>query len=319
MKKKRRQAGNRLRFVERINNRKSVNTARVEKSRRKEGGITVKKVGLWLSGALLAIMLSATPAWAEAVTYTVLEGDSLWDISRQYHVDIDTIKRLNGMTGERLQVGQVLTIIPDEPAPDPEPAEAETQVIPAVVYIVQPGDTLAQIAQAHDISVFNLKALNGLSGEFLEAGQSLIVEAEKTVNADGVVIASRGEERSPQAEDLLTYAARFIGTPYAYGGSGPGGFDCSGFTSYIFKQYGYSLNRTADGQYYDGTPVSAAELQPGDLVFFRCRSSIIDHVGIYVGDWTFIHSSSPRSGGVIYTSMDESYYSRSYAGAVRVL
>ncbi|MDO4539640.1 MAG: LysM peptidoglycan-binding domain-containing protein [Syntrophomonadaceae bacterium] len=281
----------------------------------------MKTIALGLSGAILALILLASPAQAAGVTYTVAAGDTLWNISRQYHVAVDTIKNLNGLNDDSLQIGQVLVIIPEETvAPEPVIAQQELQVIPPVYYTVQLGDSLYSIADAHNITARKLRALNGLSGDFLEAGQQLMVEAEKTVDlSDGTVVSSRGEARSPQAHDLLTFADGFIGTPYAYGGSGPGGFDCSGFTTYVFKQFGYSLSRSADGQYDNGTPVSSEELQPGDLVFFRCRSNIIDHVGIYVGDWQFIHSSSPRSGGVIYTSMDESYYDRSYAGAVRII
>ncbi|NLB88524.1 MAG: C40 family peptidase, partial [Syntrophomonadaceae bacterium] len=79
-----------------------------------------------------------------------------------------------------------------------------------------------------------------------------------------------------------------------------------------------NLNRTAADQYKHGVAVSKDELQIGDLVFFA-SGKYIDHVGIYSGNGMFIHSSSPRSGGVIYSSLTEGYYARTYVGAKRIL
>ena len=70
---------------------------------------------------------------------------------------------------------------------------------------------------------------------------------------------------------ILDYANSFIGTRYRSGSSSPKGFDCSGFTSYVFKNFGYQLTRSSSSQVSDGTPVAKNELQPGDLVFFNGR------------------------------------------------
>jgi cell wall-associated NlpC family hydrolase len=128
---------------------------------------------------------------------------------------------------------------------------------------------------------------------------------------------------SSKASQLVTLAKTYLGTRYRYGGASPSGFDCSGFTYYLFKtSAGVTLPRTATGQYNAGyTKVSKANLQVGDLVFFSRTSggSSIGHVGIYIGDGKFIHSSSPSSGGVIISALSEAYYSARYYGAVRVL
>ena len=110
---------------------------------------------------------------------------------------------------------------------------------------------------------------------------------------------------------------QFIGTPYASGGSSPAGFDCSGFTSYVYSNYGVSLPRTAAGQAGVGVEVSRSDLVPGDLVFFNTFGGI-SHVGIYVGDNSFIHSTVPGDT-VKISSMSSSYYSSRYVCARRVM
>lgn len=101
------------------------------------------------------------------------------------------------------------------------------------------------------------------------------------------------------------------------GGSSPSGFDCSGFVSYVFKNFGYTVNRTAASMYTNGVAVDKSELQIGDAVFFASSSESIGHVGIYIGDGEFIHSSS-GCGYVTISGLDESYYFRMYVGARRI-
>lgn len=127
---------------------------------------------------------------------------------------------------------------------------------------------------------------------------------------------SRSE--NPDARQVLATAISQLGKAYVYGGNGPNGFDCSGFTTYVFKQYNISLPRTADGQMRVGTSVSKDQLIAGDLVFFGYYNSRdVRHVGIYMGDGTFIHSSSNK--GVIITSLSSNYYVTNYKGATRVI
>lgn len=118
---------------------------------------------------------------------------------------------------------------------------------------------------------------------------------------------------------VVAYAQQYLGTPYAYGGTGPGGFDCSGFTRYVYAHFGITLAHGATPQMSSGYSVSRNNLQPGDLVFFfgtYNTSSAASHVGIYVGNGQFIHASS--SQGVIISSLSETYYANRYLGACRV-
>ena len=118
-------------------------------------------------------------------------------------------------------------------------------------------------------------------------------------------------------EQIVAFAEQFLGTPYVWAGSSPSGFDCSGFVSYVFKNFGYTVNRTAASMYTNGVAVDKSELQIGDAVFFASSSESIGHVGIYIGDGQFIHASS-GAGYVTINSLSESYYARMYVGARRI-
>lgn len=126
---------------------------------------------------------------------------------------------------------------------------------------------------------------------------------------------------SSKADSLIAYAKQFIGTPYAYGQANlRTGVDCSGFVYSVFKDNGITLNRSSRDQVSNGPKVEKAQLVSGDLVFFsNDGSSGISHVGIYIGDGKFIHSSSGKSWGVVISSLSEAYYIRNYITAARVL
>ncbi len=117
--------------------------------------------------------------------------------------------------------------------------------------------------------------------------------------------------------ELIAFAKTLIGVPYAYGGTSPSsGFDCSGYTSYVFKQFGIHLPRTAGEQMQLGEKVTYDELKPGDLLFFGGKD-YIDHVGIYIGDSQYIHA--PRPGyNVRIEDTTTSYFQSKYVGARRV-
>ena len=121
---------------------------------------------------------------------------------------------------------------------------------------------------------------------------------------------------SPAATHILDIANQYIGVPYIFGGSTPSGFDCSGFTRYVYSAAGIDLPRSADEQYGVGYSVSMANLQPGDLVFFSTYDSGISHVGIYIGNHQFINAASD---GVSISDMDSSYWAARYIGAKRVM
>lgn len=116
---------------------------------------------------------------------------------------------------------------------------------------------------------------------------------------------------------IVNYAAQFLGTPYVYGGTSPSGFDCSGFVYYVYKSFGYTLNRTAEGQNSNGIWVARNNLKAGDLILFN-TSGGISHVGIYVGNDKFIHAVKPGTP-VQYDSLSSTYYSTRYVSARRII
>ena len=132
-------------------------------------------------------------------------------------------------------------------------------------------------------------------------------------------------ESSSSNSDIAATAKQYLGTGYVYGGASPRGFDCSGFTMYVYSQHGYSLPHPATSQWQSGLGArvySISELQPGDLVFFndpsRNAGKACSHAGIYTGDGQFIHSSSSRSGGVIVSSLTSGYYNTYFVGGIHV-
>ena len=140
---------------------------------------------------------------------------------------------------------------------------------------------------------------------------------EVVANSVSSTAASSGTAASGSVRSqVVDYASTFLGVPYVYGGGSPKGFDCSGFTSYVYKHFNVSLPHSSASQYTSVSKVSRDNLQPGDLVFFASSAggSRINHVGIYVGNGNFIHA--PRPGKVVcYDSLYSSYYSSHYVGA----
>jgi len=116
------------------------------------------------------------------------------------------------------------------------------------------------------------------------------------------------------AMSLTRSAMRFIGTPYVFGGTSPSGFDCSGYTQHVFAMLGISIPRLADAQFYAGHPTSGG-MATGDLVFFQTYEPGPSHVGIYLGNGRFVHSSSH---GVMVSRLGDNYWRSRYLGAKRL-
>lgn len=140
---------------------------------------------------------------------------------------------------------------------------------------------------------------------------------EGYVRSDLLVLTSNAT--SGKGSSIVETALSHLGTRYVYGGASAGGFDCSGFTMYVFAQVGIKLPHGATSQLSYGTEVSRSDLQPGDLVFFQDYGYTASHVGIYIGGDQFIHASSSYYNGhcVVITSLSETYYNNHYLTARR--
>lgn len=124
-------------------------------------------------------------------------------------------------------------------------------------------------------------------------------------------------QAAEQASPLTDVVNDLYGVPYKSSGTSKKGFDCSGFTRYVFDALGVDLPHNSAAQYQLGTPVAKGDLQPGDLVFFETNGRSISHVGIYIGNGTFVHSETGR--GVVNTKLSDPYYwSKRYVGAKRL-
>lgn len=129
---------------------------------------------------------------------------------------------------------------------------------------------------------------------------------------------------STSVSGVVSVAKQYLGTRYAYGGASPSGFDCSGFTMYVFKQMGISLPHSATSQWQSGAGqkiTSTSALKAGDLVFFcdpsRSLGKACSHAGIYIGGGRFIHASSANSG-VIISGLTSGYYNSYFVGGMRI-
>lgn len=133
------------------------------------------------------------------------------------------------------------------------------------------------------------------------------------------------QESIEMISDLLSEARTHTGKKYRYGAKGPNNFDCSGFTGYVYRQFGYNLNASSRGQYSDGIMVEKDNLRPGDLVFFTSPRSKggVGHVGIVVNadnenhTFSFIHAAI--GGGIEIQKSTAPYYQKRYVGARRII
>ncbi len=182
-------------------------------------------------------------------------------------------------------------------------------------YTVKAGDTLYRIAQANGTTTTYLIQLNHLMTDQLRQGQILqLPELPKSVSP----APTRSPVATPSKGTLVVRAAfRQLGRDYVWGASGPYSFDCSGFTRYVYKQFGVDLPHSSTMQFRLGVPVARTALREGDLVFFGVRGQI-SHVGLYAGDGVIVHASTPRTG-VIRSRLSEAYYAARYIGARRIL
>lgn len=125
-------------------------------------------------------------------------------------------------------------------------------------------------------------------------------------------------------DSLLNFSKQYLGLPYRRGGKGPGGFDCSGFVSYVFKNFGYNVGSSSADIANKWKKIQFSEALPGDIIYFKganAKSKRVGHSGIILsnenGVVTFIHSST--SIGISITTTHEAYYKKRVLGAVRVL
>lgn len=211
----------------------------------------------------------------------------------------------------------------------------------ATSHTVKHGETLMDIAAMYDTTPLELSVANNIDfSSELKPGQKLLIvklsdeeilngiasdksskkkpakskTAKKTSSKTAKKTANKDSGKGNKS--IVSFAMGLKNSPYVSGGTSRGGFDCSGFTYYVYKHFGKTIPRTSAGQFRGGKAVSKNNLQKGDIVCFHTHRSGCSHVGIYIGNGKFIHASTPKTG-VIVSELNGVYYGPRYLGARR--
>lgn len=283
----------------------------------------------------------------DGLLHTVAPGDTLRDIAARYNADMSKIVEVNNMSDASLIKPGDWLVIPDGQRPVVQAPQEQVQAYTVVNYEVRPGDTVRNIAEHFGVSTGTIVVANGLSDpSLIKPGQQLQIPGgdpnasmawetaqEATSVAPKVQEAQQPAPKqaaapsqppapAPQAAassdlgmQIANVALRYSGYGYVFGGTTPAGFDCSGFTSYVYSRFGIYIGRDTWAQWRSGRAVSQSNLLPGDLVFFNTYASV-SHVGIYIGGGMMINAQS-ESVGVAVTSIYSSYWGPRYVGARR--
>ena len=227
-----------------------------------------------------SILIFPTPGKAD-FSHTVKPGESLFRIAKRFQVAVSQLQGANGLRDEKIHPGQRLVI----PAALPR-----AEINPTVREASQPG---SWETGAEDLSKPAEMARESMPGQgFLP------------------------DEKDRQL--LVRVAGGFLGLKYSRGGSTPNGVDCSAFVQKVFRIFGIDLPRTAREQFQVGYKVAREALQIGDLVFFkRSKTPRPTHVGIYIGDGRFIHTSL-RKRRVHIDHLDSRYFAARFIGGKRI-
>lgn len=289
---------------------------------------------------------------AQPLKYKVKKGESFYDIAKKYNVPLEKLQASNlKYFQKQLKSGDEIEIpieSKDKVSTDNDKVNKNSpKVLNTKSVRVEFGDSFSSFAKRHNLSMEELKKLNEekFKGKLKYGDELLIPSSDKTS-------LTSSKAKSPQKEDnenknsdkrektnqkpskdkieskkvsaktssIIPTAKRKLGTRYVYGAMGPYKFDCSGFTSYVFKAKGVCLPRKASAQYQRGERVSRNNLKEGDLVFFDTdnRRNCISHVGIYAGNNKFVHASS-GARKVVVSNLDKDFYSKRYRGARRYI
>lgn len=267
---------------------------------------------------------SGTPSTTGS-TYTVKSGDYLYKIASAHKISVAQLKQWNGLSSDLIRPGQVLKVKAGGGSSAPAPTSSSSSgsgtnnnsgsTGNAKTYKVVRGDTLGKIAAKYGTTVSKLKQANGLSSDLIYVGQTLRLSGSAPASSTNKqTAASVSNPVQKKVGNVVQTAKQYIGTKYAWGGTTPAGFDCSGFIYYAFKQAGHNISRLGTDGYYNRSFYTKSP-QAGDLVFFKnTYRSGISHMGIYLGGNQFIHAGN---NGVEVTSLSNSYWKSKFDGFKR--
>jgi cell wall-associated NlpC family hydrolase len=245
--------------------------------------------------------------------YISTGNDSFWSISQKAGVSFSDLKALNTLVDPSNIWRGLLISLPNghKPLSGVIPASAVSRT----TYTVQSNDTFWTISQKFGISLAYLIAANPQVKDISTIYPGLVL----TIPTAPMTITPSTDWQT-KADYLISLARDQFDVPYVWGGTKPFvALDCSGFTQYVFSKIGVHLPRTSNWQFQYGTPIPLGQLRKGDLVFFKeHHSSVITHVGIYIGNDQMINADTdPRDGVQIEFLQGDDYYRACYAGARR--
>ncbi len=290
----------------------------------------------------ICFFLTSNNAFPSTITHKVKRGENLSSIAKKYHVPVDTLKELNNLKSAKLKLGQQIIVKQDvaavpgksgkkkqevkntrSEANDASVAESDDEFIE---YKTKKGDTFAKIAIKFNIEKEDILEANSLTTD-KKLSPGKIIRIPKIIeekDEEFITLTNKPLKPWKDSEEkymLVKVAKSFMGAPYKYGGNSVRGLDCSAFVKKIYDIFEVQLPRSARDQFRVGLNIDKEDLAIGDLVFFRTKRYIKypTHVGIYIGDGNFIHSSSRHNRlGVKIDSLSSDFYINTFIGAKRV-
>lgn len=277
--------------------------------------------------AAAAAVWLVIPGMALASTVTVQRGDSLWSIASKNHTTVSALESVNNLHSTTLHPNQVLqlpsggshnTVKASTVSTHTSSSSKHASTVSSSRYVtVSSGQTVWSIANEYGVSTSSILAANHLSSSsVLHIGQRLLLPSKvagKLSGRSGGTDAALAD--ATLGEAIAQYAMRFQGVPYRWGGTTPGGFDCSGFVLYVFGHFGISLGRTSYAQASEGVGANRSYPEIGDIVYFDTDGPGASHVGIYVGNGEFVNA---EDRGVRIDSLTSGYWAYHYIGARHV-
>ncbi|WP_312473258.1 LysM peptidoglycan-binding domain-containing protein [Neobacillus sp.] len=278
------------------------------------------------------LKISSTPALTSTTTsnntsYIVQKGDSLSVIGARFNQSVSRLKSMNQLTTDTIYAGQKLIVrsagsnavmTTEKPIAKSDSTAVEKPATPsdsaAVEKPATPSDSTAveKPATPSDSTAVEKPATpsDSTAVEKPAAPSDSTAVEKPAAPSNSAAVAKSPATATSTVQTIIDEAKKYIGSPYRWGGNTPAGFDCSGFTKYVFDKHGVSLPRTAASQWDATTPVNSPSV--GDLVFFETYKVGPSHVGIYLGNNKFI---SAASSGVTISDMTSSYWKTRYLGA----
>jgi len=282
---------------------------------------------------------------AAQTVHKVKRGENLYSIAKKYRIPASQLKSQNNLKSVKLSPGQTLivgennkeavrhTLRNDNAGKNKTKQNKEVETLVGendgefIEYKTKKGDTIDKIAAFFNVEREELIEANNLQSlkKRLSPGKTILIPKIVDEGEEDIVdLSSKPLKPWKDGNEkymLVKVAKSFMGAPYKYGGNTVRGLDCSAYVKKIYEIFDVQLPRSAREQFLVGSKIGKEELAVGDLVFFKTKRSVKypTHVGIYIGDNSFIHSSSGHGKiGVKIDSLSSDYYSRVYIGATRI-